>query len=236
MADIDGTEHFVSPYDLIPYAITDGYDSIEEVDEKDDVLFPSFPPRQGPLPSPGYSGLTADEPKPPGVYSRMDHKEKSVEDEKSDIDEQKLESDTDGTKSDLSMLSDAEEPTMKTTKRSNSYLDLTTGTVEDTEAEGEDIPSAYLKITDDIPPAYLKITDESSQFNTSNKTNENQDPDGYLELISKSDKETEYDSNEIPSAYLRITDDALQATMNNNEKIPSSYLTTREVDSSAIQL
>jgi len=66
MADLDRTELAASEYDLIPYACTDGYDTIEEVNEKDDILFTNFFPRHGPLPTPYYSGLTPVVPKAPG--------------------------------------------------------------------------------------------------------------------------------------------------------------------------
>lgn len=134
-----------SVYDLIPYPITYGNDTIEEVDEIDDILFPNFPPRRGPLPSLGYSVLNPDEPKPPGVYSSMEHKEKSGNFENSDDDRNKLETDIDGTMPDHSKLSGVDESTARTIKRSNSYLDLNT---ENIEAEGEEILSAYLTPTD----------------------------------------------------------------------------------------
>src|SRR6218665_2516188 len=147
-------EVLASEYDLIPYACADGYDTIiEEVNVKDDTPFTKFPPRHGPLPSTAYSGLTADELKPPGVYTRMDHTEKSVEGEKNN--ELKLQSDVDRYRSTHvhPPPSDAEENAVKGTMRVDSCLYLTAQIVgsEDTTAMNEDLglSSAYLTTTDD---------------------------------------------------------------------------------------
>jgi len=85
MENFDQTQLAEGEYDLIPYACSDGYDTIEEVDIKDDILVNNVPPRLGPLPSPNYSVLVSMESRPPGVYSRMMHKEYSDEDKENDI-------------------------------------------------------------------------------------------------------------------------------------------------------
>src|SRR6218665_4159059 len=62
-------------YDILPYATSDNYDTIDDtlIDAELEV---SFAPRKGPLPTPGYSGLTHTDPSAPGVYSRMDNYER----------------------------------------------------------------------------------------------------------------------------------------------------------------
>lgn len=186
MAPKNSTEVDASEYDMIPYVCTDGYDTIEDVGEKHDTLVIKFPPRHGPLPSSGYSGLLPDEPKPPGVYSRMYHKENSIDNGESDVDGNVVSYVLDISKPDLSSVSDFEETTMKTTMRANSYLDLTT---QDFAAENEAIPSAYLKISDD-----------SLQYNTDNNVIEtlqkedcsiNPQRSPYLKLIPDNDKDND---------------------------------------------
>ena len=62
-------------YDILPYATSDNYDTIDETVIDADLKV-SFAPRKGPLPTPGYSGLTHTDPPAPEVYSRMDNYER----------------------------------------------------------------------------------------------------------------------------------------------------------------
>lgn len=104
-----------SEYDVIHHDYPYGYEAIEEVGEKDDILLSIFPPQHDFLPSTGYSGLMPDEPAPPGVYSRMEHCENSVEDRESEVDRSNLQSDIDGPKHDHSKLSGVKDASMKIT-------------------------------------------------------------------------------------------------------------------------
>src|SRR6218665_3009436 len=110
-----------SEYDMIHHACPDGYETIEEVDERDEILFPTFPPRHGPLPSPGYSGLMPDAPKPPGVYLRMDHQENSVQESNGRNDPLP---DIDGSNPDHFELPEILETAVKIASSGNSYLVL----------------------------------------------------------------------------------------------------------------
>lgn len=62
-------------YDILPYSTCDNYDTIIDDAVIVDDLSVSFPPRQGSLPTPGYSGLTHSdaEPTAPDVYSTIDN-------------------------------------------------------------------------------------------------------------------------------------------------------------------
>lgn len=173
-----------SEYDMIHQACPDGYETIEEVNERDDILFPTLPPRHGPLPSPGYSGLMLDAPKPPGVYSRMDYQENSVGESNDGNDPQ---SDMDGSNPDHSDLPEILESSVKIASPGNSYLVLK-------------------------PEIYNAVEDITKEI------------------------------EEKPLSNLTVTQDFLQSSINNDiqdasrdHMIPSSYLTTREIDSTAIQ-
>src|SRR6218665_2580817 len=96
-------------YDLIHYAY--GYNTIEEMDEKVNTLPTNFPPRHGTLPSPGYSGLKPDEPKPPGVYTRMGHQKNSIQE--TNVDRTNSQSEIDPANPGHSKLSDVDESTVK---------------------------------------------------------------------------------------------------------------------------
>ena len=126
MAHTNSTTVEASEYDMINRA--DGYEAIEEVDAINDILFLDVPPRHGPLPTPGYSGLMPDEPKPPGVYSRMDHPEKIVWG--SDVDRNDPKSEISGSMHDLSSPPEPE-----------------INTIGDIAAECEQIPSTHLMVT-----------------------------------------------------------------------------------------
>src|SRR6218665_3996521 len=84
MGNIDRTDVTEGEYDVIPYACLDAYETIEEVNDEDDFLV-TVPSRLGPLPSPHYSALAPIESRPPGVYSRIEHKEKAAEDNENGI-------------------------------------------------------------------------------------------------------------------------------------------------------
>lgn len=227
MAMIDSKEPVESNYDLIPYAITDGYDNIEEVDENDDVPFPNFSPRLGPLPSPGYSGLTPDEPKPPGVYSRMEHSIDRTGDAE-------LESNIDRSKNDYSKVSDVEDSGTKKRIAVNSYLDI-----EAELAEEEEIPSTYLKLNDDSSQSKFERNAIETNQEKGLKKKQATRLNSYLQLVTTSDMEIAEDSPDMPSAYLKLTDDAVVYSkptkdvleVNQGAGIPSSYLTTREIKS-----
>ena len=107
-------------YDLIHYAY--GYNTIEEMDEKVNTLPTNFPPRHGTLPSPGYSGLKPDEPKPPGVYTRMGHQKNHIQE--TNVDRTNPQSGIDASNPDHSTLSNVEETTMKKASSVNAYLVL----------------------------------------------------------------------------------------------------------------
>lgn len=171
---------------MIPYAITDGYDTIEESDVKDDIPVTEFPSRHGPLPTPGYSGLMPDEPKPPGVYSRMDHHKCSVEDEERDVHGTRPQLYIDRSKQISSGSSDTKENNTITIMPIHSNLDLEDGIniAEDIATADEEIPSAYLKITNDSSKSNFVETMEKEDCGGKPDTCLN----SYLELISISDK------------------------------------------------
>ena len=108
-------------YDLIHYAY--GYNTIEEMDEKVNILPTNFPPRHGTLPSPGYSGLKPDEPKPPGVYTRMGHQKNSIQEINVDR-TNPVQPDIDASKPDHLTLSDVDETAIKMPSSVNTYLVL----------------------------------------------------------------------------------------------------------------
>lgn len=188
MAQTNSTTVEVSEYDMIDRAGC--YEIIEEVEAKDDILFLAVSQRQGPLPSPGYSGLMLDEPKPPSVYSRMDHQEKLVWE--SDVDRNDPQSDIDGSMHDLSNFPKMVDATVKIASPVNSCLvqEAKINTIEDLAVESEELSS-----TD-----YL-VTPGALQSNMNNYVQE--DTQDY----------------EIPSSYLTTIDMESSAAV---QKITSS--------------
>lgn len=61
-----------SAYDIIPYATSDNYETIDDEGKYSSIGLPSRK-RLGTLPTPGYAGLMPEPPSAPAVYSRMEN-------------------------------------------------------------------------------------------------------------------------------------------------------------------
>lgn len=120
MAHINSMTVEESEYDMIHQARLDSYETIEEVNARDEILFLDFPPRHGPLPTPGYSGLMADEPKPRGIYLRMDRQKKIVGE--SDVDRSDAQSDIDVSNPGLSNIPEMVTPAGAGQSNMNDYV------------------------------------------------------------------------------------------------------------------
>src|SRR6218665_2866626 len=197
MENIDQTQLAEGEYDLIPYACSDGYETIGEVDDEDDILVTNVPPRFGPLSSPSYSVLGAIESRPPGVYSRMERKENSAEDKANDIGWNEQYTDPDVSTSGQPKLSEAEDST-----RIHSYLYLETNACSDSAAVDE---------------AYLRVRDDALESNSGNGVYEptqrehligrptlDSNISMYADLVTKSDKEVEENKDKVPSLSIKM--------------------------------
>lgn len=145
---------------MIPYAYSDHYDIIEE--ETDEILVTNVPSRVGPLPSPNYSGLEPVESKPPCLYSRMEHKRKSNEDEESDVGWNKQQTNPERSTPDKSTLQETDDLSAfqnylsleaniykeRAKDRETSYLELVAIKEEVIAEENEEITSEYLTVRD----------------------------------------------------------------------------------------
>lgn len=128
---------------MIPYSC---YDKIEEVDEqvKASVAISRLPPRHGTLPSPGYSGLIRDEPKPPIAKDIATESDETLSACLKIIDNF-LESNADNIAVETVQKEDFNE---KRKPRPNSYVELVSESDNGTPEDNDEIP-AYLKLTDD---------------------------------------------------------------------------------------
>lgn len=232
-ADLDRMEPLASDYDMIPYAVTDGYDTIEEVEEKDDILATQFPPRAGPLPSPNYSGLAPVESKPPGVYSRIEHQKQSDDDGESCVEGDKLHLNEYASTPDYLRLSDDKD--LDPSKRyisspSNNYLSLRTSDTKEKVEDSEEIPSAYLKISGS-PLQFIESNAKDIAPEEHSGRIPTVCPNPYLELSAEVDKDS-VDDNES-SAYLTVRNESSQPKNTKEtilaDGIPSTYLTPRDV-------
>lgn len=242
-------------YDIIPYAITsDGYDTIEDVDidedEQDDSIAKQFAPRTGPLPTPGYAGLLPEEPKGPGVYSRMDHYDQPVENAY-----EKGNPTTSGPAPYLQLFNedDAKEPLVSkesSTADPAPYLHLlnndvrkldkqtsqeTTNVQSKTDDDvikpptslGNDISSSYLNFTDDAIKPFGEI--KSSYISFTDDVIESKSPEISSSYLRFSDDVTKVikpkvPANEIKSSYLTFQNAASAEPTSSEDDIPSSYL------------
>lgn len=202
----DRTEPVSSEYDVIPYACSDDYDIIEEVTETDEVLVTNICPRIGPLPSPNYSGLESVESQPPGVYSRMEHKRNSTEDEERDIFWNNQQTNPERPTPDQSTLQEMGDPSAF-----HSYLTLESNTYKDIAQDGE----TYLKTGTESLRSNAGIhAIEFIQKDYSNSSHrKTHDSNSYLELIAE--KENAEKSEEISSEYLTVREEALSNSENN---------------------
>ena len=197
MENIDQTQLAEGEYDLIPYACSDAYDTIDEVDENDDILVTNVPPRFGPLSSPSYSVLGAIESRPPGVYSRMEHKENSAEDKANDIGWNEQYTDPELSISGQPKLSEAEDST-----RIHSYLYLETNACSNSAVVGE----ADLKVTDDT----LESNSGNSVYETTQREHSIGRPTNdsnnllYADLKTNNDKKVEEISDKVPSHSIKM--------------------------------
>lgn len=134
-------------YELLPYAITDGYDQIE-VDLNDTSMTEQPPPQLPPsrhdsVPTTGYSALASTEQTAPTVYCRMDPYEKPndenhYEETKECVQDNPLQYEESILGLSKHDCSDVSQPAV------NYYLTLSANAEEND--SDEEIPSSYLKI------------------------------------------------------------------------------------------
>ena len=114
-------------YEIMPYAYTDGYDKIDDINVTDIDVPIQFPRREGPLPTPGYDNLLS-QPSVPTVYSPIDNYEQPMDREDIEISpglmpESKQYSDID--------KSFADEHSVKVKVKLPAYIQLISETEED---------------------------------------------------------------------------------------------------------